>query len=317
MGYLETARQKHALYSDLIKIAGEDSVLLDEPMCRHTSFRIGGPADFFVMPRDEQSLIRILQFCREKGIPDYIMGNGSNLLVMDNGYRGLIIQLFKNFSAITIDGLRIRAQAGAMLTGIAKCAQRESLTGMEFASGIPGTLGGAAVMNAGAYGGEMKDITETVRILDPESGVRELPCAQMNFGYRTSIVAEKGYIVLGAVLKLEKGDLSQITGRMEELKEARTSKQPLELPSAGSTFKRPKDHFAGKLIMEAGLRGYRVGGAMVSDKHCGFVVNAGNATALDVLTLMKDVQDKVFSQTGIKLEPEVKMLGEQQDVIFR
>ena len=294
MGYLETARQKHALYSDLIKIAGEDSVLLDEPMCRHTSFRIGGPADFFVMPRDEQSLIRILQF-----------------------YRGLIIQLFKNFSAITIDGLRIRAQAGAMLTGIAKCAQRESLTGMEFASGIPGTLGGAAVMNAGAYGGEMKDITETVRILDPESGVRELPCDQMNFGYRTSIVAEKGYIVLGAVLKLEKGDLSQITGRMEELKEARTSKQPLELPSAGSTFKRPKDHFAGKLIMEAGLRGYRVGGAMVSDKHCGFVVNAGNATALDVLTLMKDVQDKVFSQTGIKLEPEVKMLGEQQDVIFR
>ncbi len=317
MGMHKTTMQKQAIYDDLAGIAGAKSVLADERMDRHTSFRIGGPADFFVMPEDELSLTKVLHYCTERGIPSYIMGNGSNLLVMDTGFRGVIIQLWKNFGSFQVQGTSIQARCGAMLSALSRAAQEHALTGLEFASGIPGTLGGAAVMNAGAYGGEFKDVAQKVRVLDPKEGIRELSCEQMQFGYRTSAAAANGYIILGADLHLEEGDPDQIKSRMEELKEARTSKQPLELPSAGSTFKRPQGYFAGKLIMDAGLRGYRVGGAMVSPKHCGFVVNAGNATCADVLTLMKDVRSRVYQSFGVWLEPEVKLLGESWDVIFQ
>lgn len=298
------------LFDGLCQIAGRERVFVDERMDRHTTFRIGGPADFFVVPETPCMLSEVVQFCRKRQVPFYILGNGSNLLVGDRGYRGVIIQIFKNMNAIQIEGEEIRAQAGAMLSVIAKQALFHSLKGFEFASGIPGTLGGAVMMNAGAYGGEMKDIVESVTVLTPEGGVVMLSNDEMEFGYRTSMVEKKSYIVLEAVLKLERGVQEEIRQRMEELKERRTSKQPLDLPSAGSTFKRPEGYFAGKLIMDAGLRGFAVGGAQVSEKHCGFVVNRGGATAADVRELMKQVNERVQSRFGVALEPEVKMLGE-------
>lgn len=298
------------LFDGLCRIAGRGQVLVDERMDRHTTFRIGGPADFFVVPETPEKLAEMVQFCRERQVPFYILGNGSNLLVGDRGYRGVIIQIYKNMNEIQIEGEKIRAQAGAMLSVIAKKALAHSLKGFEFASGIPGTLGGAVMMNAGAYGGEMKDIIRETVVLTPGGEVRTLSCDEMEFGYRTSVVEKKSYIVLEAVLELEMGVQEEIRQRMEELKECRTSKQPLDLPSAGSTFKRPEGYFAGKLIMDAGLRGFTVGGAQVSEKHCGFVVNRGGATAADVRELMKQVNERVQSRFGVSLEPEVKMLGE-------
>lgn len=298
------------IYTGLCEIAGQEQVQQDEMMSRHTTFRIGGPADFFVVPEDMDTLKRVAEFCREEQIPFYILGNGSNLLVGDRGYRGVIIQIYKNLNEIQAEGTRVRAQAGAMLSVIAKRALAHSLTGFEFASGIPGTLGGAVVMNAGAYGGEMKDILKEAVVLTPEGEILTIPGEEMRFGYRTSIVAEKNYIVLEAVLQLRTGEQEAIRQQMEELKEKRTTKQPLELPSAGSTFKRPAGYFAGKLIMDAGLRGFTVGGAQISEKHCGFVVNKGGATAADVRELMRRVNERVQQQFGVSLEPEVKMLGE-------
>lgn len=298
------------LLEGLCQAAGREQVFVEEPMNRHTTFRIGGPADFFVVPESPEKLAAVVGYCREQKVPFYILGNGSNLLVGDKGYRGVIIQIFKNMNGIQIQGEEIHAQAGAMLSVVAKQALANSLTGFEFASGIPGTLGGAVMMNAGAYGGEMKDIVKEVTVLTTEGDITVIPGAEMEFGYRTSVVEKKGYIVLGAVLKLKKGEQESIHQRMEELKEQRTSKQPLDLPSAGSTFKRPEGYFAGKLIMDAGLRGFSVGGAQVSEKHCGFVVNKGGATAADVRELMKQVNEKVQSRFGVSLEPEVKMLGE-------
>lgn len=298
------------IYTGLCEIAGQEQVQQDEMMSRHTTFRIGGPADFFVVPEDMDTLKRVAEFCREEQIPFYILGNGSNLLVGDRGYRGVIIQIYKNLNEIQVEGTRVRAQAGAMLSVIAKRALAHSLTGFEFASGIPGTLGGAVVMNAGAYGGEMKDILKEAVVLTPEGEILTIPGEEMRFGYRTSIVAEKNYIVLEAVLQLRTGEQEAIRQQMEELKEKRTTKQPLELPSAGSTFKRPAGYFAGKLIMDAGLRGFTVGGAQISEKHCGFVVNKGGATAADVRELMRRVNERVQQQFGVSLEPEVKMLGE-------
>ena len=294
----------------LAELAGKEQVHPDEPMSRHTTFRIGGPADCLVIPENEEILYQVLSFCREEDIPYYVMGNGSNLLVSDEGFRGVVIQLYRGLQSMVIEGNRIIASSGVLLSAIARAALTEgSLGGMEFAAGIPGTLGGAAVMNAGAYGGEMKDIIRMVRVLDETLTVREIPGQEMAFGYRTSIVKEKNYIVLGAEIELQEGDPQKISERMEELRQQRISKQPLDLPSAGSTFKRPAGYFAGKLIMDAGLRGYRVGGARVSEKHCGFVVNTGGATAADVDRLMHDVQDKVFEQFGVLLEPEVRKLG--------
>ena len=258
---------------------GSDRVLLEEPMKRHTTFRIGGPAEVFVIPGNLEEVQRILEICRTEDLPYFILGNGSNLLVSDRGYRGVVIQLDRNFGEVKVEGTEIHASAGALLSTIAVAARRASLTGFEFAGGIPGTLGGAVVMNAGAYGGEMKDVLRKVMVMDQSGKVFEIPAEELQMGYRTSIIKTAGYIVLGAVLSLKEGNLEEIKMLTRKLSEQRTSKQPLEYPSAGSTFKRPEGYFAGKLIMDSGLRGYRVGGAQVSEKHCGFVINTGDATA--------------------------------------
>ena len=294
----------------LWEAAGRENVLEQEMMNKHTTFRIGGPADYFVAPDTAERAAAVVRVCREQHLPFYVIGNGSNLLVSDCGYRGLIMQLYKNFSRIEVDKEVLKAQSGAMLSVIAKKALGCGLTGFEFASGIPGTIGGAAVMNAGAYGGEMKDILTEVTVLTREGEIRKIPAEELKLGYRYSVIPENGWIVLGAALKLEKGDPEMIRQKMEELKTKRVEKQPLDLPSAGSTFKRPEGYFAGKLIMDAGLRGFSVGGAQVSEKHCGFVVNKGNATAEDVRKLITEVSARVKAQSGVSLEPEIKMLGE-------
>ena len=288
----------------------KEQVLEAESMSSHTTFRIGGPADLFVVPKSVDEIAEVLKICREEKAPYFILGNGSNLLVSDKGYRGVVVQLYRGFGKTTVSGEDILAQAGALISGFAAAARDASLTGFEFAGGIPGTLGGAVVMNAGAYGGEMKDVLKEVTVLTPEGGVLTLQADELHMGYRTSVIKEAGYIVLEAVISLEKGDQEEIRSRMQELAGMRTSKQPLSYPSAGSTFKRPEGYFAGKLIMDSGLRGYQVGGAQVSEKHCGFVINTGNATAKDVTTLMSDVQRIVMEKFGVKLEPEVKFLGE-------
>ena len=291
------------------EIAGTEQVLIQEPMKNHTTFRIGGPAACFVRPQDAGQVERILHICRENEVPWFILGNGSNLLVSDRGFDGVIIQIYRNMSRIQVSGHHMTVQAGALLSAVAKQALREGLSGLEFASGIPGTVGGAVVMNAGAYGGEMKDVVESVTVLDEEGAVRKLAREELQMGYRTSLVKKKGYTVLEAVLKLNDGDPAAISARMEELKEQRVSKQPLEYPSAGSTFKLPEGYFAGKLIMDSGLRGFRVGGAQISEKHCGFVINTGDATAEDVVRLIRQVQDIVYEKFHVKLEPEVRFLG--------
>lgn len=294
----------------MCSIVGSDNVDTDEPMKKHTTFRIGGAADYYVTPHSKDEIVQVIEACRENKIPFYILGNGSNLLVSDRGYRGVIIQIFKNFNDIRVEGTCITARAGALLSKIAKKALEYGLAGFEFASGIPGTLGGAAVMNAGAYGGEMKDVLEEVTVLSQEGEILTLKREELAMGYRTSIIAQMGYIVLEARLQLLSGSHEEIAARMEELKEKRISKQPLEYPSAGSTFKRPEGYFAGKLIMDAGLCGFSVGDAQVSEKHCGFVINKGEATAEQVRELMEEVTRRVEAHSGVRLEPEVKMLGD-------
>lgn len=294
----------------LINILGEKRVLEGEPMKYHTTFRIGGPADYFVMPGTKEEVRKITELCRAEQMPYYIVGNGSNLLVSDKGYHGVVIQIFKEMSRVEVKGFMITAQAGATLAKVAKAALDAGLTGFEFAAGIPGTLGGACVMNAGAYGGEMKDVLYEVTVLTNEGGIRVIPKEQLEMGYRTSVIAKEGYTVLEAVVKLESDAKEDIRARMEDLRERRTTKQPLEYPSAGSTFKRPEGYFAGKLIQDTGLGGFRVGGAQISEKHCGFVINSQDATAADVDELMKQVSGKVKEKFGVTLEPEVKRLGE-------
>ena len=298
-------------YDKLNNVIAKDSILIDEPMSRHTTFRVGGPADFFVTPKAKEEVRDVIRICKEAGMPYYIIGNGSNLLVSDAGYRGVIIQIYKEMNEVTVEDNLVKAQAGALLSGIAAKAQAAELSGFEFASGIPGTIGGACVMNAGAYGGEMKDVLESVTVLTGEGKIIELGRNELELGYRTSVIAKKGYIVLGAVLKLERGDGEKIKTYMDELKEKRVTKQPLEYPSAGSTFKRPEGYFAGKLIEDAGLRGFQVGGAQVSEKHCGFVINRDHATAADIMELMRQVQIRVKENSGVDLEPEVKRLGDE------
>lgn len=291
-------------------LLGKDRVLVDEPMKRHTTFRIGGPADFFLLPSTVDEVRGILEICREEELPYFILGNGSNLLVSDKGYRGVIIQLYRNFSNISVEGNEICASSGALLSQIAAAARNASLTGFEFAGGIPGTLGGAVFMNAGAYGGELKDVLKEAVVMTEQGEILTLPVEKLDMGYRTSRIKKAGYLVLEARLVLEQGDMDKIRDITKDLTEKRVSKQPLEYPSAGSTFKRPEGYFAGKLIMDAGLRGYQVGDAQVSEKHCGFVINKGNATAADVLTLIENVREEVQEQFGVTLEPEVKFLGE-------
>ena len=298
-------------YDKLNNVIAKDSILIDEPMSRHTTFRVGGPADFFVTPKAKEEVRDVIRICKEAGMPYYIIGNGSNLLVSDVGYRGVIVQIYKEMNEVKVEGDLVKAQAGALLSGIAAKALGAELSGFEFASGIPGTIGGACVMNAGAYGGEMKDVLESVTVLTGEGKIIELGRNELELGYRTSVIAKKGYIVLGAVLKLERGDGEKIKTYMDELKEKRVTKQPLEYPSAGSTFKRPEGYFAGKLIEDAGLRGFQVGGAQVSEKHCGFVINRDHATAADIMELMRQVQIRVKENSGVDLEPEVKRLGDE------
>ena len=300
-----------SFYDKLNNVIEKDSILTNELMSRHTTFRVGGPADFFVTPKTKEDVRDVIRVCKEVGMPYYIIGNGSNLLVSDAGYRGVIVQIYKEMNEVKVEGDLVKAQAGALLSGIAAKALGAELSGFEFASGIPGTIGGACVMNAGAYGGEMKDVLEFVTVLTGEGKIIELGRNELELGYRTSVIAKKGYIVLGAVLKLERGDGEKIKTYMDELKEKRVTKQPLEYPSAGSTFKRPEGYFAGKLIEDAGLRGFQVGGAQVSEKHCGFVINRDHATAADIMELMRQVQIRVKENSGVDLEPEVKRLGDE------
>ena len=293
----------------LQQIVGEENIRKNEPMSAHTTFRVGGPADIMVWPKGE-ALAEVIRICKEQEVPYYIVGNGSNLLVGDGGIRGLVIAIGKGQDDISVDGEYVVAGAGALLAKTANVAAEHGLGGMEFAAGIPGTIGGAVVMNAGAYGGEMKDIIERVTVVDKSGNEKELTLEELELGYRTSCIPKNGYVVEKAVLRLAAADKAAIKARMDELKEMRVSKQPLEYPSAGSTFKRPEGYFAGKLIMDAGLRGYQVGGAQVSEKHCGFVINRGGATAADICKLMADVNAEVEKQFGVTLEPEVKRIGE-------
>ena len=291
-------------------IVGSDNVVSDEPMRKHTTFRIGGNADIFVRPESKEQIAEILRLCSEQDVPYFILGNGSNLLVGDRGFRGVVINIMDNMNDIKVDGGIIKAQAGAMLIKVSRAARDNSLTGLEFASGIPGTIGGAIYMNAGAYGGEMKDVVTKVTAMDAEGEIYTFGTDELEFSYRHSAIQQRDLIVLDVTMELAAGDQKIIDDRMSELAVARRTKQPLEYPSAGSTFKRPEGYFAGKLIMDAGLRGYRVGDAQVSEKHCGFVVNRGNATADDVIKLIDDVKAKVSEEYDVVLEPEVRMIGE-------
>ena len=299
---------KEYVKEKILSVCAQENTLFDEPLCRHTSFRIGGPADAFVMPANEEELDGIIRICDEEGVPRTIIGNGTNILADDEGYRGVVIQIYKNFSDIRISGEEITAGAGVLLSSLSSACTQESLTGMEFASGIPGTVGGAVFMNAGAYGGEIKDVIVSAKVFEPGKGIKEIGNAGLQLGYRSSIIKDCDMVVLSARFKLQKGDKEAILARVNDLKEQRTSKQPLESPSAGSTFKRPEGYFAGKLIMDAGLKGYSIGGAQVSEKHCGFVINTGNATSKDVKDLMDFIVKTVQDKYGVTLEKEVRFL---------
>lgn len=287
-------------------------VLEHEPMARHTTMRVGGPAEILFSPASEGELLFAVREAKRAGAPFRIIGNGSNLLVLDGGLPGLTIRLGEAFSKISVDGNQIRAQAGALLSRVAAAARDASLTGLEFASGIPGSAGGGMAMNAGAYGGQLSDVFEGCRALDPETGIiSALGPAEMALGYRESAALSRGLIVTEAAFRLTAGDRSAIQAKMDDLSARRREKQPLNLPSAGSTFKRPEGHFAGALIEQAGLKGLRVGGACVSEKHAGFVVNDRGATARDVLDLIRLVQARVLEHSGVRLETEVRILGEE------
>lgn len=287
-----------------------ENISYNEPMKNHTSFKLGGPADIFIEPANEKELAKVILKLRENRIPCYIIGNGTNLLISDKGIRGAVVKLGDKFGRVDIEGDKIISECGVLLSTLSKLAAKNGLAGMEFASGIPGAMGGAVAMNAGAYGGEMKDIVEWVEVLDENLSLKRLNNSEMDFGYRKSVVEPNNYIVIRACLKLKKGKHDEINRIMADLAEKRKTKQPLQLPSAGSTFKRPEGFFAGKLIEDAGLGGFSLGGAQVSALHCGFVVNNGDATAQDVYELIRHVQKTVYEKFKVKLEPEVKILGE-------
>ena len=300
----------HQEFCDKLKtIVSADAILVNEPMSKHTTFRIGGNADVFVSPEVSQ-VSDLIALAKEYEVPVTVIGNGSNLLVGDKGIRGLVLSFGKEAEAIHLEGNRMTVAAGTILAKAAAEAAKNSLAGLEFAAGIPGSLGGAIVMNAGAYGGEMKDVVISAKVLTPKGEIKELSNEELELSYRHSCIPEKDYIVLEATLELEPGEESAIREKMADFKNRRVEKQPLEYPSAGSTFKRPEGYFAGKLIQDANLRGYQVGGAQVSEKHCGFVINKGNATAADVLQLIQDVKRIVYDTFQVELEPEVKMIGE-------
>ncbi|WP_416198437.1 MAG: UDP-N-acetylmuramate dehydrogenase [Sporanaerobacter sp.] len=296
------------LFSEQLKFA---KILIDEPMKNHTSFKIGGPVDVMVIPRCIEELVETINICKKNDIDYYIIGNGTNLLVSDKGIRGVVIKISEGLGNISVEGTTMKAQAGALVTVASKIALKNSLTGLEFASGIPGSIGGAVTMNAGAYGGEMKDIVTKVKCLDEDGNIVEYTGDEMNFRYRGSRIGDENLIVLEAEMELQKGNFEKIEKTMRELTEKRNSKQPLQFPSGGSTFKRPEGYFAGKLIDDSGLRGVRYGDAQISDKHCGFIVNLGNASCKDVLTLIQLVQKVVKDNFDVCLEPEIKIIGEK------
>lgn len=298
-----------ALYDFLKSRSLQKYVMRDEPMSRHTTFRVGGTADFFIEIGSPKELLDVVNYLTETDWDYFILGNGSNLLVGDKGYDGVILHLGERFNRITVKKNTITAEAGAMLSAVAKTAAKNGLSGMEFAAGIPGTIGGAVVMNAGAYEGEMKQIITKVTVMTKEGEILDLDNETMEFGYRTSIIKNRPFVVLSAEISLKRGDIASIQSQMDEFNKRRRSKQPLEYPSAGSTFKRPEGYYAGKLIMDAGLRGYRIGGAQVSEKHCGFIINIGNATAADISELMDEVAEKVEEQFSVRLEPEIIRIG--------
>lgn len=297
------------LIEALCEIAGSHQILENEPMSRHTTFRVGGPADALFQPESEEQLIQALSIARETGTPCVVIGNGSNLVVRDGGIRGLVIALGEGMAAVARTGETLTAWAGASLARVSAYAQASGLSGLEFASGIPGTLGGGCVMNAGAYGGQLSDALTDARVL-LDGAVRTLTVEEMQMGYRTSLPLRQGGIVICARFALTPDDPQAIAERMRALNARRRDKQPLNYPSAGSTFKRPEGYFAGALIEQAGLKGKRVGGAQVSEKHAGFIVNTGGATAKDILTLIGIVQDEVAARFGVRLETEVRVLGE-------
>ncbi len=299
---------KTDIYKELQERFPELEFLLDEPMKKHTTFRIGGPADIYVEP-SVTSMVPLIALLREKNVPFMVIGNGSNLLVSDDGIEGVVISFGKNASDIIVEGDTLTVEAGAMLSSVASKATEASLTGLEFASGIPGSIGGAVYMNAGAYGGEIKDVLIDVEILTEQGQVETMAVDQLDLSYRHSALMEKPAIVLKARIKLVPGDKEQIKATIDDIKQKRIEKQPLNFPSAGSTFKRSEGYFAGKLIDDTGLRGYTVGGAQVSEKHCGFVINKSEASAADVLQLMKDVDAKVYDKFGVHLTPEVRIIG--------
>lgn len=287
----------------------QENIHLNEPMAAHTTFRVGGPAECMVEIEDAGQLAKLLRYMNQVECPFTVVGNGSNLLVSDKGYQGVILLIGKKMSEIRVEGNRIYAQAGASMAQIASAAQKSGLTGLEFASGIPGTVGGGVVMNAGAYGGELAQVVKEVHVISIEGEELCLDNDTMEFGYRRSILRENPFVVTEIVTELQPGDPGQIKAKMDELAAKRREKQPLEYPSAGSTFKRPEGYYAGELIMKAGLRGFQIGGARVADKHCGFVVNMGNATAADVMDVICEVQSRVKECFGVNLEPEIVFLG--------
>lgn len=287
-----------------------NDIKIDEKLSEYVNFKVGGPADILLIPNSKEQVIKSIKICKENNIPFYLIGNGSNILVRDGGFRGVVLSL-KNVKNIYVDGEKIEAECGVMLKEVSDKSIENSLTGFEFACGIPGTIGGAVFMNAGAYDGEISKVIESAEVIDENCNIIRLSREELDFGYRSSLVMKKGYTVLSAVFKLEKGQVKTIKELIEDLTNKRESKQPLEYPSAGSTFKRPTGYFAGKLIQDAGLKGYSIGGAAVSEKHSGFVINKGNATAKDITDLIKHIQDEVKKQFGVDLHPEVRIIGEE------
>lgn len=299
-----------AVREALQRFVPAENILYKEPLKKHTTFRVGGEADCLIQIDDINRLPKLLGYITQVGIPFFVMGNGSNLLVGDKGYRGIVLQICDKLSEIKAEGCRLRVQAGAFLSKVAKAACELGLTGLEFAAGIPGTVGGGVVMNAGAYDGEMRQVVEEVTVLGKEGNSLTLDNGTMEFGYRTSAIKRQPFIVTECVFSLKQGDKEAIAAKMADFQNRRKEKQPLEYPSAGSTFKRPEGYFAGKLIMDAGLSGYCIGGAQVSPKHCGFIINTGEATAADIRQLIAYVQEEVYRQFGVRLEPEVLFMGE-------
>ena len=298
-----------AVYEYIRANVPEEDILTEEPMSRHTTFRIGGEAACFIRISSEEQLQKLIPYFENVGVEYFVLGKGSNLLVGDKGYPGVILQISDACQQIEAEGNRLQVQAGAALSKVALFAMERGLEGLEFAAGIPGTVGGGVVMNAGAYGGEMKQVVESVRVLSSEGEILTLDNDTMEFGYRTSIIRNRNFTVLSVTFRLREGNREEIRARIEDFQKRRMEKQPLNYPSAGSTFKRPEGYFAGKLIQDAGLKGLSVGGAQVSELHSGFIINRGGATATDILQLMEMIQARVFDEFGVRLETEVRIIG--------